>query len=488
MIEDRTLQLRRKILRQFLRTIVWIDDEIRPDQVGSGGERFRSFFYPTAKEFQRQHLIVHLHPYEADSLDESDNVFDENTSNSFDSASRLAERADVVLLDWHLARSDPKNSIHILQRLSQTPATRYVVLLSEYADQFETEFKKFSGLGGLTANLDLKQKNGAWCDDNGTHVIVMKKPPVSGYSAGQFSQSVLDNIFQLVSKATPDCLHWAAIEMAAKLRHTIPAWLQALPNGTDSALLAELMSDSTEARTFIPGHLLEDLSHLASVCALDSLDNQHYNLPRPVQGMQETVAPNEGEDMKTYRDFVSLKAGVAGISKSAIHQIRKNIDDADCSGFISCQERLAQFCEVLSKHADSKPAFGAVYMKEEKVNEGEKPKVYLCISQECDCIRGFNLLFLEGRERKKASGEDLDTNSDKTSTTRLLFHNQEYEFIGRPENLKSLKIDSKRDIKGYKKVGQLRSATVQRIRARVWNQISRPAINLPTFTRVERAE
>lgn len=484
MSENKTDTIRRDIMTKFLRTLVWIDDEIHPDKTEAAGEPFRSFFYPTAQEFQKRKLLVHLHPYDPDTSSDEDDTFAAD-SESFDSAVTLAKRADVIILDWHLGLADrPVNSIKLLKRLKEESAIRYIVVLSQFADKFEAEMKEGQMLvddsGKSVESHVFKNIGNAWANNQGTHIIVMKKPDFGSYSPADFSSSVIDAIYALMSKANPDYLHWAAIEIAAKLRHSIPGWVQSIPRGTDSAVLSELISEDTEARSFIPEHLLEDLGHLAKLHALDSLDSKNFKPKEGPNKPPEDAGDPNGSEIHTHESFVHLSSSILEISEDDIKKMRQSPDVGDCTDFIKCQEMLTQFCESISKPIDSNPAFGAVYEQLKKASEGEKPKIYVCVSQECDCLRGHNLLFLEGKESAPGSSD--------LGSTKLFFQGKEYKFAARAEGLESFKVNSARSIKELKKIGQLRDATARRILSRFWNHFSRSAVNLPTFARIERAE
>lgn len=484
MSENKTKNIRREIMMKFLRTLVWIDDEIRPDEAGSMGDPFRYFFYPTAMKFQKKELLVHLHPYDADTSNDGDNNMFDDDSESFGTAVTLAKKADVIILDWHLGQKLPVNSIELLNRLNEEAAIRYVIVLSQYAENFVSEMKQANLLAVDTADsIDprfFRNIGDAWANGLGTHIIVMKKPNFSSYSSSDFSNSVIESIFALVLKANPDYLHWAALEIAAKLRYSIPGWIQAIPHNTDAAVLSELISSNTEARSFIPEHLLEDLSHLAKLHSLDSLASNNCKPEDWPNSPQTDISDSFESEAEDHDIFIRLNSGIEGISKDAIVKMRKDSESAGCSEFIKCQERLAQFCETISKHVDSKPSFGGVYEQTKIAVAGEKAKIFICISQECDCIRGHNLLFLRGKESKPGPSSQ--------GVTKLLFQGNEYEFTARAEDIMSYKVNSARSIKELKKIGQLRESTARRILSRFWNHLSRSAVNLPTFARIERAE
>lgn len=485
--ENKTKSTRRTIMNNFLRTLVWIDDEIRPIATTDEASRpFKTFFYPTAEVFQKKGILVHLHPYAPDpSVDDQDTFTDDSPKKDFDSALTLARKADIIILDWNLGRGDPQNSINLLKALRGESAIRYIVVLSQYTDQFEENMRQGGMLLTETSSQDVnylfRKSQNAWINNLGTHIIVMSKSDFKPNNPDGFCNSVLDNVYNLMAQANPDYLHWTAIEIAAKLHHSIPEWLQGIPRGTDAAVLSELLSDKTEARDFIPEHLLEDLSHLAKIHILDSLTLENCQPENWINKPESFVNIGTSADAteNPCDNFIQLKSDILGINRKDIKQIRSDSERSDYLEFVKSQMNFAQFCESMIKHIDENPAFGAVYKKTNQ-QQGEPPKIYICISQECDCSRSYNLLFLEGK--KDVPG------ASKFGVTSLFFQGEEYKFCARSEKIQTFKIESNRSIRNMKKVGQLRKATAARILNRFWNHMSRPAVNLPTFVRVERAE
>jgi hypothetical protein len=494
--ENLTVATRKEIMRKFLRTLVWIDDEIRPDKTDIQGDRFRSFFYPTTQEFQKNQILVHLHPYQSDLIGDDDDTFSSDNSDSFNSALNLAKTADIILLDWHLGRKDPNNSIKLLKHLDAEPAIRIVIILSQYADSFEEEMQR----GGMLATSEadsnnqklFKRKGDAWVNDLGTHITVMNKPDLTLTTTDEFCNDILDSIFKLMSTTSPDYLHWIAFEIAGKLRLTIPEWIQALPKGTDAAILSELLSIQTEARDFIPENLLEDLSHIAKLKTLNSLEIDNCKVDDWTNKSYETIEAQESTSK--HEKIVNLKP-VKNLELEDIRAIRvskgivgakKEVFEKSRDEFISSQQTFTEFCEHISKAPETSPTFGSIYVKPESTTDtGNKAPhtIYLCLSQECDAIRKNNLILLEG---SIANGVP-----EKEGATKLSYQKNVFIFSPEAISFQAAHVtsdDGGRTLKGFKKVGQLRKTTASRILNRYWNYLNRSAVNLPTFARVDRNE
>lgn len=493
MSENLTDNTRRDIMNKFLRTLVWIDDEIRPDKLDTDGDPFRNFFFPTAQEFQRMNLLVHLHPFASELSSGGENIYDEEPP-PLEPVITLAKKADVIILDWHLGRDDPEYSIKLLKMINDEPAIRYIVVLSHFADDFRQEMMSNGMLVDTTGSTDdaslFTDIYGAWANEQGTHVIAIKKPDAVNYSAEDFCRTVITNIYDLMTHAHPDYLHWAAMEIAAKMRHSIPGWIKAIPRGTDPAVLSELMSEESEAREFIPEHLLEDLSNLARLNVLSSLDGRNcrqehwlypsYNIERPPTSDRRADKA------------VHLSIPAAKLVPADIEAIRRQVSsDHGSETYINSQHLFEGFCENMSSCPDTNPTFGSVYTKDvpnnstnpqDRIGDGDQSTIYLCLSQECDALRRKSLLLLIGRGASPSS-------SRRGGVTKLSFGGKVFEFVHEADSIQTVvvqEVNGKRTLDGYAKIGQVRKATARRIINRYWSHMSRSAVNLSRFALTDR--
>lgn len=481
--ENLTMATRKEIMRIFLRTLVWIDDEIRPDLTDSLGNLFRSFFYPMTQELQKHGILVHLHPYKSDPKDGNQDTFSSDNSESFYSALNLARTADIILLDWHLGRQDPSNTIKLLKQFDDEPAIRLVVIMSQFADNFEDEMRHgdmlHTGEGGSNNQNQFKREGNSWLNDFGTHITVMNKPNLTITKVDEFCVEIFESIYGLMSITGPDYLHWSAFEIAGKLRRSIPGWIKALPRGTDAAILSELLNPETEARDFIPENLLEDLSHIAKLNVLNSLKNENCQvMPYDIQTIKE------GDPR--HKKFVHFKQSPSDLVAKDIKSMKSAADEPEASIFINSQQILNEFCEHISQAPESHPTFGSIYIEQKEKSDSinkDNSVIYLCVSQECDLMRKKDLILLMGNL--------AGTDTDKEGSTRLSFNKKIYVITPEASAIRAINIatkDGSRSIEGFYKVGQLRIATARRVLSRYWNHISRSAVNLPTFARVDRGE
>jgi len=487
MSENPTQKIRRKITQDFCRTVLWIDDEIRPDaetppknerlEKDYEGKQHQEFFLPTASEFQSLGYLVHLHPYErpSDEALKGTNPFSEE-SGHHQSACTLAHKADIIILDWHLAdRESPQHSIRILKELVKSQASRFVVILSKYWDKFAQEIKDAElgfEQGTTTSGMDF------WTHDSGIHLVLAKKYP-KGDDNRIIAPEILAVVDDLIQSAHPDYIHWAAFEIATRLRNHIPAWLKAIPRGTDMALLQELFAENSEGRQYIPENILEDLVAVVQATELETLSATHTSrenwLNRP-SGVSEEAGTNNEK-------MVNLLVSAEAMDAKQISKLATSSPDIPAhAAWLDSHQVFVEFCEKLSQvDYDRPPRPGAVYKKRNPV-VAERKVIYLCASQACDCSRGDSPLIL-----LKA----VTTSEVKLGSSVLRYGGEDYRFDSNSESLILAEVnenDGKRILTDYELIGQLRPAIAARITSRFWIGTTRPAVNHPTFARKLRAK
>lgn len=468
-----TTKIRRKIFQDMCRSVVWIDEEIfafRHDDEGKKNYNYGPFhdlFQPVMQELQTAGYLVHLHSFEQ-STEESgfDDEFAEK-SPSLSSAIELSRKADITILDWHLGNArNPENSIKILESLLKTPATRIVIILSQYAERFVEEISK-SNLSDLIRD----EQSDAWISRNGLHLKVLsKKPDGNNWIT---AKEITDAVYDLISKHYPDYIHWAAIEIAAKIRNHVPEWLKGLPHTTDLAVLQELLDENSEIRSALPENLFEDLVSVASANKLESLDpantNREHWENRPAFLSDKLASKKE--------NYINVLKSAKNLRNDLSDFLTELNSTAGGNEWLDSQQSLVEFCERLSLPESSiQPFPGAIYL--EKGTENSADSIFICASQGCDCIRNSTLLFLKA----------IKTKDTKVNSTSLQFRGETYRVDSTSENLFSLKIEGNRTIKTHQKIGQLRPSIATRIISRFWTGTTRPAVNHTTFARALRID
>lgn len=472
-----TTNLRRKIAKDYCRDILWIDDQIKPladDAVER--KEFIDFFHPICEEFASNEIICHLKGFlqtegEHDPYGEG--------SNDLEICKKLAAKADVVILDWNLGNQDHRHSSAIIRDLITRGGNRFIIVLSQeprLREQFETEF-----------NTELNRHESNWYKNNkGIFAYLFKKSDFREPGSGA---NLIDQIFNQLAIAYPDYLHWAALEIAAKIKEFSPSWLGNLPQNTDLGILAETIHSAEDISEAIFENLLEDLEEAINPSSIASIEKNALNfslwpkateyqsqllteiadLGRADQDKVKALVPTTTEDIRpldqNYRKSPKFCADF-----SHIPSIKKLADSINS---------LGEFCEIRSSSNRSTTKRGTI-IKSTTVGADDS-EVLICVSQSCDCVRSASLLFLAGQEVANLKG--------KPGETFLRIAEKNYIFKASADNLKIFPINTATRIpSNYEVLGRVRESIVTRIISRFWGQTTRIGINQPRFLRESREE
>lgn len=453
--------LRKKIARNYCRSILWVDDEIRltRDEIDPAYyERYRNFFLPTATAIQAEGVLCQLQ-----SVSYSDDPDEEPEELGI--VKQLSKVADAVILDWHLASKLPTHSISIINYLQEVKETRFVLIVTQHSDAI-SEFRKEFGenLSEIGDTFDLK---------NGTHLAFLEKPKKED---GDFALTILSAIEHLMSVAYPDYIHWAALEIAGDIKKFAPQWLESLPRGMDWALLSEYCHGKETTAELLVENLLEDLSHCIRPSKLESTH------PENCKGvdwseLKRHLAKPHGLEAGVELSLLSLDENPPKIRDGLPDTLANPTNDL-LKDFVDSQKLFNTFCENVSPGTAGFPeiAPGSVFQKSGTTGMRE---IFVCVSQACDCLWSGELLFVRGKKEK----------APKLGSTVVKFQQQCYRFDAEGKNLSILKITKTKESRlpdGLVKIGQLRAATTRRLAARFWNYATRSAVNHSEYARAER--
>ena len=468
-----TTETRKKIFQEMCRSIVWIDEEIFASVHDENGKKtylydpFHNLFQPVMQDLQAAGYLVHLHSFEQSPGEEGIDDEFSGESPSLYSSVELSKKADITILDWHLGSGDtPENSIKILKSLLKTPATRIVIILSQYAENFRNEIFRPD-----LSDLIFDESSGAWISKSGLHLKVLSKKPdgINWVTASE----ITDAVYDIFSKHYPDYIHWAAIEIAGKIRNHVPEWLNGLPHKTDIAVLQELLDANSEIRYALPENLFEDLVSVASANELESLS------PKNTCREDWTNRPYVVIDRRASKleNYINLLKPARNLRKE-LNEFISEIDTTENGKeWLMSQQSFVEFCERLSLPDNAVyPSPGAVYVK--RNTESSDRSIFICASQACDCIRSSPLIFLKAIQSAEV----------RPNSTSLQFNGETYRIDSTSGNLVTFEIEDDRTLKEYIKIGQLRPQIAARIISRFWTGTTRPAVNHPTFARALRAE
>jgi hypothetical protein len=454
--------LRQKIARNYCRSILWVDDEIRlrgdyPDP--NYNIRYRNFFLPVATALQAEGVLCQLQPVSP--TEDPDSEPEELAV-----VKQLSKVADAVLLDWHLAGDDARHSTNIIRHLLEESETRFILILTQHSNalaEFKSEFNENLADSGGILHLGM-----------GKHVAILSKPTETPQA---FASHILAAIVGLMTAAYSDYVHWAALEIAGGIKKYTPKWLESLPRGMDWALLSEYCHSKEATAELILENLLEDLAHCIPPNGLESTQLENCK-GDDWGGLEERMNRFDGiEDdsvlslLKLEETPPDIKNGLPVIFEESQHEILVE--------FIKSQSEFTTFCENISSGCANNAVIfpGSVFKK--RAATGCSREIFVCVSQACDCIRAKELMFIRGKRQKLT----------KLGSTIVEFQGNRYRFDAEGKNLQVIKIENiegRRTPENFEKIGQLRSAITRRLSSRFWNYATRSAVNHSAFTRAER--
>lgn len=478
-----TLELRRKIAREYCQTVLWIDDQINPTAPEAADRtEYLSFFAPIAEEIISEGVVCQLQGFsQSTGNDDPYGSSNEEIEKCF----RIASKADILILDWHLGAEDQRHSIEIINKLIDLKGSRFVILLSQ-AEDLEREF--IDSLGS-----SFPKKTAEWySNEAGVFVLLLQKRNFRAEGQGTV---LLQAIFEQLARAYPDHLHWAAIEMAVRIKSYTPKWLQNLPSNTDLGILCEAYHSSEDVGSALLENLFEDLKEAVEYSAIKNLEDSslthdnsplHFNFLEKVR-IDLAVLDQEETDKSLATMLRQVVPGIAsmpldsGNRKTSAKLLSNPGVYPSIQSLKESVDAFGEFCEMRSVGVSSlQISRGSILMNAAEDVDGSR--IFICVSQACDCIRDTNLLFLRG----EAKGENHKT---KPSETFLRFN--KFEWVVRPkaECLASFDVHPEtRILSGYNVVGRLRESSLERILNRVWRQITRVGTNQPRFLRESRDE
>jgi hypothetical protein len=470
-----TIDLRKKLAKEYCRSVLWLDDEIKFDATDGQREKFLRFFARIADEFSKKHVLCQLKGFPQ--IKEGDDPYADSLA--VNDCAELAKRTDVLILDWHLGATSPVHSKKILGELIKEGGNRFIVLLSK-EPQLRLEFEKeFS---------DVFRLEGEWYrHDEGPFVLLLQKTSFETAGSGT---ALIDKIYDQLALSYPDYLHWAAIEVVGRIKALAHSWLSRLPINTDVAILAEKVHSGESIEEAILENLLDDLKETVTLEAVSSLGPQCL---APGQWLKrEKCQERIEQDLKAIADrgqqtsFQNLhpltaKGALDAKDRSTFKGVtEKQGHLPSIKELRDSVEALGQFSEVVSVPRTAKSILRPGSILLEKGATGAQ-RIVVCISQGCDCIRAKSLLFLQGTETPSVAGE--------AGETFLQFNGKRYLFKPRAENLLSQTLEVDRTtIQGWIHVGLLRQQTLTRLISRFWNYSTRVGVNQPRFVRDSRKE
>ncbi|SHI56480.1 hypothetical protein SAMN02745181_0398 [Rubritalea squalenifaciens DSM 18772] len=507
--------IRKRVIKEFCKSLVWIDDQILPESDDPALRlQYREFYHPISKAISDEGIICHLRGFPSiRSLEEDDYSEEEDIDNDIQQCSNLATQADIIILDWHLGYEDrPELAVRIIKEIASLRGARFLVILSRkenLTSEFKSEFPEF-------------ERNGDWFTNGQLNVVLKHKQDFDGEDNDERVQKgrlLLEEIFNQLSVVYPDYLHWAAIELSSAIKRNIPSLLSALPCGTDLGVLTEKHHSQEDVRHAICENLLEDLKETIDPDALHCLSDDLLKLDAwdiefrtgfnseisqlrtdaldytPPEGAEDLSNPHS--DLAKYANKLNPSGGkVRGISdyKRMLNAIRTNFNLVNghqkINDLWNANLMFSEFAEIRSNPSpNQKYSHGSIMTTNaaQQAFEGRRtphPSIFICISENCDCAWSDHLLFLEA-ELVSSHG----TYDDKDGYTFLRFKGNEYVIKTGAKNLHRLSYaEGTKQIADHIIIGRIREFIISRISGRYWSHATRVGVNQPMFLRHGRTE
>lgn len=484
-------ELRKNIIQRYCRSAIWIDDEILDDKISNGTdigqERYFNFFVRVSQEFQAQGVLCSLKHFPQIGVDDDDN---EDSTNALETCKKLALKAEIIIIDWMLgAEESPDHCVNILEHVIASAGNRFIIILSKeerVAVTFDRRFAEFSPC-----------EQGWRSNNGGIFVTIQNKGDFEGRNGDTgVPRKLLDEIFTLMAGTYKDYLHWAALEIAANIKEITPQWLSSLPKQTDLGLLAEHIHSTESVKETVFENLMDDLRVSLNPDNLSCLSDECLDTNKWPE-KERFIALIE-EDIKKTKDQANLRSKVEKLIPCCItdsnpderKKVRNNLRDHtkklkkhiegknmdSIERFLSESGRFSEFCEKVSLPSSSCKMLkrGSIFAEDSYANPS---KIWVCISQSCDCVRSSKLMFLEGQK--------VDIANEGTSNLYTRFNGSLFEFSCDPRTLtiENVEEEGLRHLKGKRCFGYLRRDIVDRLAGKYWAHITRVGINIPILER-----
>jgi hypothetical protein len=509
----------------YCNSVLVLDDEIeKQPKTGDGGRLLNNRFHKVREAFRKTGAICDLRQVDASS-----------ELHWIEAIGPQLKKADVLIIDWHLAADDPKQAVEVIQAINELQGFRFIGIYTNRPEadvlrglklSFGDQLKSVTSTQGVLEESGISLGEGdspsaikpaeAQLFEIGGHVYVT----VVAKSADD-SESTLPEVFaSCLKRVYPDHLHWAALELAIRARECLPTLLSCLPKNTDPAIAFQtLVQGENELGQTVTERLVLELSEALRTAPLDAVQDSTV-LGNLIERMAQKPTADErwatlnsaalkaacvqknqrhrlkdGTEVNRFKfaaefyplffdkdTLVAEDHGGLADHKSKMTQVISHALDQEVSGspVPHSHSTYAAFCEHLQLELPARLGPGVVLRK----NETKGGASWLvCISPACDCARGSgkrDYLFVGG----KTDNSLMKGGRDKSHTC--------IRFDDRVEHV----IWTSRDIaihnwsptapEGYSFFTRLHDGVLQTIIQTVWGWQTRAGINTSDYVRVAR--
>lgn len=487
---DAISQAKSDIIDKFFKNALWIDDSIIDDitQVELDSNIVQSHFDPFVKyvsHLAERGITCALKGYNPrEECDDGLDVIE------IAKCANLAKKSDIVFLDWHLSNGGPLASLAIINEIIQNPGFKIIIIITAHTNWYDD----------ITTFYELNQEKDWLTNGKGTYITHIDKGYIQGSSSFDFWDAIKSRLLEI----TPNILSWIALGLSAEIKEFTPRWISTLPEGVEFATcMHQIIIDNPSILTgdFIIKNLFEDLKHHITTSSIPIANNDTFSLQhlkdfsQVLLRLQEAV-PNlqctSGANEETQNKFKNSKNKIAALCNSFDANRKSVINFIDALTFLSMEadpvpleiKALCNSCKTLTTFSENLSLSpqpngnirrGNVYTTPECPDD-----IYLCISQECDCIRATSLTFLLAKKTRAYSSNKI----------HVFFKNELYSINLTGSSIIPKNINTSEDGRfidaNWDLAGCLRKATVDKITHDFWQNSTRIGVDIPEFERLQR--
>lgn len=505
-------ELQDNIAQRYCGTVLVLDDEIcRVSEQGNA--ILDPLFLNAKKAFEARGILCDLRQVDDD----------------FDDVTKVAaiepqlSRCDTVMLDWYLGAGkdttkDPSNALRVLQQMSNLGGFRFAVIQSKektqtIIDKLRTTFE--SSFAVVTPSptplvADTEASAIVSEDEDVEDQASLVSAPTTYQIAPSMYVSVVGKerdhstvvdipqfFLSGLKAAYPDHLHWVGFDFASRVRDLLPQLLDALPKGTDVALVFQaLLQGEGELGDSLVEALTEEIAEMLRANPL-------------LAAKDETLITRvAGGSNQTSHD--KLKA----VATDFLHANKKKPEFVQQFGEIAIatgesEKRAAQrlMCEFVAKAlarpaaTDMMAAHGGYASLREHFRAKVPTRLYpgvvlkasqstannrdwlLCLSPACDCARGENereYLFVHGQ-----TITEVEPDADNTVQTCIAVDGA-YSHVKWSSKWFVTKRTKPSVVEGYAFHTRLRDDFVRLLVQKVFGWQTRAGVNSSEYLRIMR--
>ncbi len=305
-------EVKKEISEKYCRSLVVIDDEIF-DEIGGFTDRFNLL----REQFEKSGILTHFFNYKDKQVDSDD---------LRERAVKLSEKSDIIILDWQLDTGDtPEEAIKIIKHLIDDQKIRFIIINTQKT--LDTVHKTLGNVLKKEKGFD-KTNDNSYEINNRTFITIRKKDDTKNDA-----KNLLDHIYSLLDNSFPDYLHWAALALAVESRELFPKIMAKLPQGTNGALIFQMLyQKDNEVAHQVAEVLLDELrvrvtdNPLASVqdnLLFDELQKATNTKTKELKS-DELVQKLAPDIIKSINDENKRKKGLKNVVKKIENESLKN--------------------------------------------------------------------------------------------------------------------------------------------------------------------